>query len=307
MDTAIQHIDLIAETFVGLLWPLMIQSSLLITALVLAELLLRHRVRPSLRYWMWMLVLASLVVPVYSLAHRAAEYWPGLESARADNLPLLASENPAFAAAGTAFERFTADAPASNWQTFAFTAWLIGVTAIGFYLAYRVVRVRLLIATARDANGFMQDTMRYCSKCMGVTRKVRFKVSVRVKKPIVWGLFHPVIVIPHDLAPTLGARHLRSVLFHEIAHIKRRDLWANCVQTVLQIVYFFNPLLWLANWMIRRLREQAANEAVMDNMGRQVPWYAETLADVSNLKFRAPVFSLGCVGVEESTEDLKVA
>jgi len=36
----------------------------------------------------------------------------------------------------------------------------------------------------------------------------------------------------------------------------------NLVQTLLQIAYFYNPFVWFANWMIRRVREQAVDEAV---------------------------------------------
>lgn len=304
MNTILQNIDLVGMEFVELLWPMILQSSLLIVALATAELLLRHKVRPASRYWMWMLLLVALVVPVSSLVSGVMEYWPGIEAARADAV-LAPIQQDAVTGGGEQVYANVHWPP--SWQTIAFLAWAAAVLGIAIWLIYRVIAMRRLVANARDANGFMQDTLRFCCKALGVTRNVRFKVSIKVTKPIVWGLFNPVIVIPHDLAPTHGARHLRAVLFHEIAHIKRGDLWANCIQTILQVLYFFNPLLWVANWMIRRVREHATNQVVMDTIGRHTPWYSETLADVSSLRFRPPVFGIGCVGVEESSSDLKVA
>jgi len=42
---------------------MLIQSSLLIGILLLADTLLRQRVRAVFRYWIWMLVLVKLVLP----------------------------------------------------------------------------------------------------------------------------------------------------------------------------------------------------------------------------------------------------
>ena len=87
---------------------------------------------------------------------------------------------------------------------------------------------------------------------------------------------------------------------HELAHIKRRDLWVNLVQTVLQIVYFYNPFIWLANWMIRRVREQAVDEAVQVALGEKSPQYPETLLNIARFAFGRPVFSMRSIGVVES-------
>jgi beta-lactamase regulating signal transducer with metallopeptidase domain len=42
----------------------------------------------------------------------------------------------------------------------------------------------------------------------------------------------------------LATPQLRSVLLHELAHIRRGDLWINLLQTLLQIAYLYHPLLW---------------------------------------------------------------
>lgn len=74
------------------------------------------------------------------------------------------------------------------WQTIAFLAWIVAVLGIAAWLIYRVIAMKRLVAKARDANGFMQETLRFCCKSLGVTRDIHFKVSVKVTKPIVSGL-----------------------------------------------------------------------------------------------------------------------
>ena len=91
---------------------------------------------------------------------------------------------------------------------------------------------------------------------------------------------------------------------HELAHIKRGDLWVNLAQSLLQIVYFYNPLLWLANVVIRRVREQAVDEMVLVAMGEKSKSYPQTLINVAKLAFKRPALSLRLIGVVESKSAL---
>ena len=56
---------------------------------------------------------------------------------------------------------------------------------------------------------------------------------------------------------------MRAVLLHELIHLRRRDVWLNFLQALLQIFYWWHPLVWLANARIRRVREEAVDDAVM--------------------------------------------
>jgi len=103
----------------------------------------------------------------------------------------------------------------------------------------------------------------------------------------------------------LGIHQLKSVLLHELAHIKRGDLWVSFIQTILQIIYFYNPLLWLANAVIRQVREQAVDEMVMVALGEEAEDYPETLVNVFRLSFNRPALGLRLIGVVESKSSLR--
>ena len=139
---------------------------------------------------------------------------------------------------------------------------------------------------------------------MGIKGSVGLKVSAAASSPAVCGLVRPTVLVPQNLGSSLGAGHLRTVLLHELAHIKRGDLWVNLVQTLLQIVYFYNPLLWVANRAIRRVREQAVDEQVQVAMGEKAGEYPQTLLSVAKLAFRRPALSLRFIGVVESRSAL---
>ena len=81
-------------------------------------------------------------------------------------------------------------------------------------------------------------------------------------------------------------------------------MWVNLLQTLLQVIYFYNPLLWLANSIIRRTREQAVDEMVLVAMGKNAAEYPETLVSVAKLAFKRPSLSLRLIGVVESQDAL---
>lgn len=195
--------------------------------------------------------------------------------------------------------------PSLNWQGFVLLSWVAVVLALSMLLLQRSFFVRDLVAQAQDADEAMQDTLSDCRSRVGMRHGVSLKLSALAGSPAACGLFHPVILIPQTLAPRLESHDLEAVLLHELAHIKRHDLWINLAQTLLQIVYFYNPLLWLANMMIRRTREQAVDEAVLVAMGDTAQQYPETLVNIAKLAFRRrPALSLRLVGVVESKSAL---
>jgi beta-lactamase regulating signal transducer with metallopeptidase domain len=184
-----------------------------------------------------------------------------------------------------------------TWQGAAFLFWLTGAAIMGGVLIRRAVVACKRVDRTLAANHLMNDILTYCRKRMGIRGPIRLRIGEEGIAPVVCGLISPVIVVPRNLAPTLGSRHLRDVLFHELAHVKRYDLWVNLAQNVLQVLYFYNPLLLVINAVIRRLREEAADETVLDTVGDADHAYAQRLAEVATLATKQPAPSLNLIGV----------
>src|SRR5262249_23154411 len=135
---------------------------------------------------------------------------------------------------------------------------------------------------------------------MGLRRRVALKISAETGTPAVCGLHRPVILLPISVAQQLPTAQLRAVLLHEFAHLKRGDLWVNYAQTLLQIFYWWHPLLWLANARLRRVREQAVDEAVQVALGREAEVYPAALLAVARLAVAGPALSLAMMGIIEA-------
>jgi hypothetical protein len=170
---------------------------------------------------------------------------------------------------------------------------------------HRLGTIYAMAVKSKPAGERLQEMLQICRARMGVTRSVELRLSDSMDSPAVCGLVRPVIVMPGRLLEQMSRSKVTAVLMHELAHVKRGDLWVNFFQTILQIFYFYNPVSWLANAYIRRVREQAADEMVLTRLHGEAATYSDTLIDVAEMAFSRPRFNMAMVGVIESRNRLK--
>ena len=142
--------------------------------------------------------------------------------------------------------------------------WLagMGITAAVAALAMtRLVRVTRRARRVRDE--------RWTSLMAALLRRHRLGRSVallQTRAPDIlatWGVFRPCVLLPaHARDWSDERRHL--VLCHELAHIRRHDWLVQIGAEALRIVYWFNPLVWIACAALRRDSEQACDDAVIE-------------------------------------------
>lgn len=83
--------------------------------------------------------------------------------------------------------------------------------------------------------------------------------SEQVCSPFVMGFWHPHIYIPFGLE----AQTLELVLAHECYHLKRRDHWVKLAAYLLLSLHWFNPLCWVAFFLMGRDMEMSCDEHVL--------------------------------------------
>ncbi len=334
MEFIINGLNQTGAIFVRFSWIMLIQSSVLIVVLYGVDLLIRQRVRAVVRYGVWMLVLVKLILPPTLSVPTGIGYWvsvpqpsiqtPGVESQPEPRVLTMAQARPtipvpsdstetrvepsipALPATPATIEPLDIEvSPALTWQACVFCAWIVGVITILVLLCQRLWFVRQLLARSRPADGPWDELACACAEQVGLRDPVEVRVSESLHSPAACGLMRPVILVPKSIEHSLSQGKLRAVLLHELVHIARADLWVNLCQTLLQVAYFYNPLLWLANAQIRNLREKAVDETVLTKLGRdEAGQYSTTLIDMAEIAFSKPHFSLGLIGVVESKKAL---
>ena len=118
--------------------------------------------------------------------------------------------------------------------------------------------------------------MELFSRQIGIRQTVRLLQSELVSVPVAVGWLKPVILLPVGVILQLSTEQLESILWHELAHICRRDYLVNILQGIVETVFFFNPgLLWLSS-LIRAEREACCDDMVLSRVGQKAN-YLEAL------------------------------
>ncbi len=80
----------------------------------------------------------------------------------------------------------------------------------------------------------------------------------------------------------LSASQIQTVLAHEMCHIRRRDNLTAAIHKVIEVIFWFHPLVWWIGANLLREREAACDESVIEDGHEQVV-YAESLLHVCRL------------------------
>ncbi|MDB5385521.1 MAG: hypothetical protein JWM11_1167, partial [Planctomycetaceae bacterium] len=107
----------------------------------------------------------------------------------------------------------------------------------------------------------------------------RLLCSRSIPVPIAAGILMPAIVLPVGFGHWTNER-LRIVLLHELAHLDRRDILAHVFSRLACVLYWFNPLVWLAARRMCLERELACDDFLL-YLGESAEHYANELLEIT--------------------------
>ncbi len=308
MNAIIESMNAWGFRFAGFALPMLLQSVVLIGVLFALDLALRKRVRATIRYAVWMLALVKLALPPSLASPTGAAYWlPAEQPAEYSAMTPVSTAAPEELVITTRYKPvgavgvitpLDARSPGLTWQAIFLVVWLVVASGVGIWVVLRLRVVVGVIRQSAEASEPLLALLESCRRQLGIKRLIPLRCAA-IGSPAICGVLRPIILIPPGLVENLGEAEMRAVLLHELAHYKRGDLWVNHVQIFLQVVYWYNPLLWLANASIRRAREQAVDEMVLVEMGEEAQTYPATLLHVAKLGMGRPNAALGVMGILE--------
>jgi beta-lactamase regulating signal transducer with metallopeptidase domain len=310
MNPLIETLNAGGDQALHFAWAMLWQSSLLIGLLFLLEWVLRRKVRAAVRYALWLTVVAKLLLPPSLALPTGVGWWlrPAAGTPKPRTVSVVVSYDPdpehSLPVANATVLR-----PPLRTSLSAAAAGSVGSCFVSLgLLVWMLVRWRAIEREAQQAGAapvWLEALLEETRRAAGLRRRFRVKLLDKPMSPAVCGLLRPAILLPRLLSEQLEPAQLRAVLLHELVHLRRADVWVNCAQALVQVVYWWHPLLWLANGRIRRLREEAVDDAVMQALRDEAETYAPTLLEVAKLALRRPLASLGLVGILESHSSLR--
>jgi beta-lactamase regulating signal transducer with metallopeptidase domain len=277
------------------------QTGVLICLILAVQVVLRSRLAPRWRYALWLLVIVRLALPwgpesslsVFNL-YRLAEANASRQAAPAEShgvaspvlsveSALLGDDQPVeLSAAGAAGgETVTVGKPSRidirPWLIP--LAWLIGALTVMTCAAVEsvslasAVRRRRLVTDQKTL-----DLLEDCKAELGVHSYLAVVETPRVRSPALFGFVRPCLLLPPGAIESLGRERMRHVFLHELTHLRRHDIAANWLMTLLQALHWFNPLVWYGFYRMRADRELARDAAVLARFRpEELPQYGMTI------------------------------
>src|SRR5688500_15759127 len=157
--------------------------------------------------------------------------------------------------------------------------WALVALALGLtYIGRRLILVGRLGDRRAVPDGPLQNMLIALARDAGLRRTPRLTCTSRISSPIALGIRE--ICVPDTALTDLDIEQQRSLLAHELAHLARRDpMWLG-VTSLIERVFWFQPLNRVANRQIATSAEFLCDDWAVRRTGSGVP-LARCLAQVA--------------------------
>ena len=259
---------------------------------------------PALRATLWWCAAAKFIVTVFWAVPVVLPVLPPAAP--------VAIQQVAASAAGSridlppvgASERASSPAVQSwpNWSSAALGLWIfgLGLSAVMGFNRWR--RIRTAVDRSQPAGPEVAAIASEVGQLLSLGKVPRIRMSEDVESPLITGLLRPVVLLPAVRFPQMDIDQQRMAICHELAHMKRGDLWLGCVPAAAERIFFFHPLVRLAAREYVFWREAACDSAVLRALGTAPQAYGRLLLDLGVTR---PQPALAAAGAAWSFSNLK--
>ncbi len=238
----------------------------------------RHLTIP-VRYRLWHLFTAALFLPFLpwrQLSPQEFLFWIQdllTQDATASAVTHTAENAVQSSSSGTVIRDFSTAVTASGISLSRILGiiWIVGMTAVTLYFAvtllsiHKIKRDAFLVTAESEPDLYRQFSS--CVRELSLRQKVKLYASCDIQNPVSCGWLRPAVIIPQDLDIVSSEEELRFIFLHELQHCRHKDALLNLLVCVLEILYWFNPLIWYGFRQLQKDREIACDHAVIDHVG----------------------------------------
>ncbi|MGY8767185.1 MAG: M56 family metallopeptidase [Pirellulales bacterium] len=173
------------------------------------------------------------------------------------------------------------------YQPYLIAAWLLGTVMLSVRLLLSYVGTLWLRSDSTPLGRELQKQVRRLSSKLGWSTLPIVVVSKRVTEAVTVGFIKPMVLIPAAWIAELSPEVLEAVIAHELAHIRRFDLWINLLQRMTETVLFYHPAVWVISNQVRIEREYCCDAIAVAITGQRVQ-YAQSLELVARRQTALP-------------------
>ncbi|XOK59492.1 M56 family metallopeptidase [Paenibacillus elgii] len=270
-----------------------LMAGVLAGLVLLVKVIAGNKLSPRWHYMLWLVIIARLLLPwapessfsVYNLLSYGQEALrtpdapsPRLPVASPVHQEMTNNTPTKTAPVGTKQEppvqtaELVEKQPSASFSIhkLAFVVWLLGAVCLGILTvaANRRVYARLAKQPVITDPGIV-GLFEQCRETMAIRQSIPLITAGPISSPAVFGFMRPRVVLSDSLMNMLDDRQLRYIFYHELAHVKRKDVAVNWLMNGFLILHWFNPVLWYAYYRMREDQEIAADALALSYIGAE--------------------------------------
>lgn len=274
--------EILRSGLVDHLW----QSTLFAVVAALLAQVVRNN-RAHLRHWIWFAASVKFLVPFAVLWQVGSQV--GARLAPSGHTVFYVWAEPELNPGAAIPAAHLALRPESlDWAGLAVAVWLGGLLLLVVYWWRAWRRIRAIVDTAAEVReGVAYEMLLRMRRQAGVRTPVVLMATETSLEPCVFGIFRPVLLLPRGILDYLRPGHLEAIVAHELSHVRRWDNLATAIQSVVQALFWFHPLVWWLRSQSVKERERACDEDVL-RLGTNPRVYAEGIVRVCRCLIAPP-------------------
>ena len=268
-----------------------LMGSILVFLILIVKFAFKNTLGANWHYYIWFLLLLRLIIPFTPESPMSIYNFTKLDSLKSVfsnrinsfsiNKPSTEMGEPSKLAGNTisltansvevkrdfATKPIPTDFEAVNWKAILIILWLIGDLLLAGYTIFINLKLWYQIRTEPKAN--RTSTMQIVETCkleMKITKDIPIVSTNKASTPALFGPIKPWLLLPDTFIKSLSDIELKYIVFHELAHWKRKDIIINWITVVVQILHWFNPIIWYGFYRMHQDCELACDALVLSSL-----------------------------------------
>ena len=264
-------------------------TTLLIMILSGLTLILKSKLAPGVRYFLWVAILFSLLVPVRPIFGQGVVKIssPSFEGGGGAGSSSPVLESPSTYGFWASINNFP-------WTQLILAIWL--VIAILFFVRQLYAYWNLKQMIKRWGRPITDSSylraLKETRQLLACKEEVQLIHYPLVKSPMMTGFLHPILLLPEL---DYEEEELQLIFEHELTHLKHKDLYANLLSVIVTSLYWFNPAVHFAAREMQEAAELYCDFSVLKRHGEEYRfYYVETILTMIDRGRKRPSLLTTC-------------
>ncbi|MCO7224358.1 M56 family metallopeptidase [Pleionea sp. CnH1-48] len=249
-----------SNEIVELIYAKVVGLSFVLIAILLIRPLILKKMNVGIAYQLWLAVPVFLLLPNYDFSQVEA----------ANTLTVYLSPEVSLPKLEPVLQNYSID----------MFSWLMLVWCIGFIFTFSSYIARYIkLSHSLVESNFTPSNNQLKNALIQADTKFKFVETPLVNSPAVFGCIKAFIILPTGFS-NLSDKQQEIILSHELYHLKRRDHQINQVRNFVRCLFWFNPLIYVADKYFEADQEMSCDLGVLSSSQTISPkQYASALLD----------------------------